>query len=356
VIATLIATLMVTFLSTFAVEEASGWGRLNWWTHMLVLLAFMALIPASKHLHLVLSPVTVFLKSRELGLVKNLDFDREEVGLEMLADLSKKTVLDAFTCVDYGRCQSNCPAWGAGKELNPKALILQTQQALLSGPRDRKLLDIYSEAVLWQCTTCGACENQCPVGVAHVPLIVGSRRGLVSNGEAPSYLGSLFNNLDRWQNVWGLGYNYREKSVRSSQLETFDSKKHEWRVERVTFHDPCYLGRYAGTVDEPRALLTRYGGEVYEPERTRTNPYCCGAGGGLFFADKEEKPGTRISDVRFGQLKATGATTIMTACPFCSIMLKGAKASASAGTAVQFVDLMTFVKDRLLTSPTSHES
>src|SRR5439155_5884737 len=55
------------------------------------------------------------------------------------------------------------------------------------------------------------------------------------------------------------------------------------RSEVVTFHDPCYLGRYGGTVDEPRALLTRFGAEIKEPVRNRDNPYCCGAGGGLLF-------------------------------------------------------------------------
>ena len=113
----------------------------------------------------------------------------------------------------------------------------------------------------------------------------------------------------------------------------------------ITFHDPCYLGRYAGKVDEPRALLTRFGATISEPERNRDNPYCCGAGGGLLFADKEEEPGSRISDVRFKQLQATGANTVVTACPFCSIMLKGAQASAGADT--QFVDLMTFVNGKL---------
>ena len=117
-------------------------------------------------------------------------------------------------------------------------------------------------------------------------------------------------------------------------------------AEVVTYHDPCYLGRYAGKVDEPRALLERFGAEVHEPERNRDNPYCCGAGGGLLFADKEEEPGSRISDVRFKQLSATGAQTVVTACPFCSIMLKGAQASAPASE-IQFVDLMTYVNGRL---------
>jgi Fe-S oxidoreductase len=464
VIALFIATLMGTFLLGFSLDERTPAGRINWWTHMLVILAFLALIPASKHFHLVLSPVTVLLRSPELGRVENLDFNKEQVGLEVTRDLGKKTVLDAFTCVECGRCQVNCPAWGAGKELNPKALILQTQDALLAGQRDRKLSEIYSEKVLWQCTTCGACENQCPVGIEHVPLIVGARRGLVSNGNAPAYLGAMYNNLERRHNIWGLGYDQRQKFIETAGLEMFDPAKHEWlvwlgcagafeadyqkslralfdilrargltfgvlekeacngdpakrtgneymfqelanqnvealkagRVRKiltscphclktlgddyrrlgydaevahssvlvaslmrdvkpegrsrasttaVTFHDPCYLGRYAGHVDEPRDLLVRFGADIKEPVRNRDNPFCCGAGGGLLFADKEEEPGSRISDVRFKQLQETGASTVVTACPFCSIMLKGAQASAHAET--EFVDLMTFVRNRL---------
>jgi Fe-S oxidoreductase len=464
VIALFIATLMITFLLTFQLPEETAAGRVNWWVHMLVILAFLALIPASKHFHLVLSPVTVLLKSPELGNLPNLDFEKEQVGLETVKDLAGKMRLDAFTCVECGRCQVNCPAWGAGKELNPKAIVLRTQDALLAGELGRKLGDVYTEKELWQCTTCGACENQCPVGIEHLPILIGSRRGLVSNGDAPDYLGAMNNNLERRSNIWGLGSDQRSKFVQAAGLETFDPAKHDVLVwlgcagsfdadfqkslrslfeilttcgvrfgvlakERcngdpakrtgneymfqelatgnieelkaagvkkiltscphcvktigndyrkfgydveivhtsvfveeltrartakvsagpsegsVTFHDPCYLGRYAGKVDEPRELLTRFGATIAEPERNRDNPYCCGAGGGLLFADKEEEPGSRISDVRFKQLQATGAQTVVTACPFCSIMLKGAQASAGADT--QFVDLMTFVNGRL---------
>ena len=467
VIALFIATLMITFLLTFRLDEGTMAERVNWWVHATVILAFMALIPASKHLHLVLSPITVFLKSPELGNLPNLDFEKEQVGLETVKDLGSKIVLDAFTCVECGRCQVNCPAWGAGKALNPKTIVLQTQAALLAGERDRKLGEIYSEDVLWQCTTCGACENQCPVGIEHLPILIGARRGLASNGDAPDYLGAMYNNLERRSNIWGLGYDQRTKFVVASELETFDPAKHDVLVwlgcagsfdadfqkslkslfgilrayevtfgvlskerctgdpakrtgneymfqelangniedlkaagpkkiltscphcvktigddyrkfgyeveivhssvyveeltrgaginaagaginagpDKVTFHDPCYLGRYAGKVDEPRALLERFGADISEVERNRENPYCCGAGGGLLFSDKDEEPGTRISDVRFKQLNATGANVVVTACPFCSIMLKGAGASAQSDT--QFVDLMTYVNGKL---------
>jgi Fe-S oxidoreductase len=464
VIALFIATLMATFLLTWRLDEASLAGRVNWWVHASVILCFLALIPASKHFHLVLSPITVFLKSPELGNLPNLDFEKEEVGLETLKDLGSKTVLDAFTCVECGRCQVNCPAWGAGKELNPKTLILQTQDALLAGQRETRLADVYTEKVLWQCTTCGACENQCPVGIEHLPLVIGTRRGLVSNGDAPDYLGGMYNNLERRSNIWGLGYDQRQKFVEAAGLETFDPARHDVLVwlgcagafeadfqkslrslfeilrarqvrfgvlskercngdpakrtgneymyqelananiaelkaagpkkiltscphcvktigqdyrkfgyevevvhsavfveeltradgpsapgaaDHVTYHDPCYLARYGGKADEPRALLERFGADIKEPVRNRENPYCCGAGGGLLFADKEEEPGSRISDVRFKHLRQTGANTVVTACPFCSIMLKGAQTSAPDGGDVQFVDLMTFVNGRL---------
>jgi Fe-S oxidoreductase len=462
VIGLFIAVLMVTFLLTWLLAERSQAAQVNWWVHALVILAFLALIPASKHFHLVLSPITVFLKSPELGDLPNLDFEKEQVGLETLNDLGSKSVLDAFTCVECGRCQVNCPAWGAGKELNPKAIILQTQAGLLARKPDTRLVDLYSERVLWQCTTCGACENQCPVGIEHLPILIGTRRGLVSNGEAPEYLGAMYNNLERRSNIWGLSYDQRQKFVDSAALEIFDPRRHDvlvWlgcagafeadfqkslrslfdilrarqvtfgvlskerctgdpakrtgneymyqqlanaviddlnaaspktivtscphcvktigadyrkfgytvnivhsavfveqltRADRatdgdrdtVTYHDPCYLARYGGHADEPRALLGRFGADVREPERHGQNPYCCGAGGGLLFADKEEEPGSRISDVRFRQLRETGVGTVVTACPFCSIMLKGAQASAATSD-LQFVDLMTYVNGRL---------
>ncbi len=458
-IAFFILALMATFLLTFWLTEGSVAERINWWVHMLVILVFLGLIPDSKHLHLLLSPITVFLKSPILQTVPNLDFEKEEVGLETVKDLPKKAVLDAFTCVECGRCQDNCPAHATGKLLNPKALILQNEAALLGGEHEKRLVDVYDPGVLWQCTTCGACEQSCPVGIEHTPVIIGARRGEVSNGNAPEFLTPMFTNLERRQNIWGLMYDQRTKFVQNAGLETFDPRKHEYLVwlgcagafeadfqkslrslfdllrhtgrtfgvlskerctgdpakrtgneymyqelagqniedlkaagvkkivascphcvktighdyrmlgyeveivhsaqlieeltrhmrladtstEAVTYHDPCYLGRYGQIHDEPRALLTRFGAEVKEPVRNRDNPFCCGAGGGLLF--EEHEAGKRISQERFEQLQATGAGTVVMACPFCSIMLKGAKSSANAD--VQMTDLMSWVDGRI---------
>ena len=451
-----ILTLMITFLLAFRWETGVA-ARVNWWVHALMILGFLVLIPDSKHFHLVLSPLTVYLRSPGLATVPNLDFEQAQVGLETVADVERKQVLDAFTCVECGRCQVNCPAHGTGKALNPKQLILQNEAALLAGRFDAKLADVFDAKVLWQCTTCGACEAQCPVGVEHLPLIIGARRGLASNGEAPDALAAVYNHLERRGNIWGLGADLRQKFVQSAGVEIFDAARHEYLVwlgcagafeadfqkslrslfdilrasgvtfgvlakERctgdiakrtgneyqfqelaraniedftaagatkivtscphclrtrgtdyrefgftaevihsaslvaaltrtmavpgagtVTFHDPCYPGRYAGVTEEPRDLLARFGAVVCEPERHGANPFCCGAGGGLLFEEHEE--GRRISQERFEQLQRTGASTIVTACPFCSIMLKGAQASAN--TQVEFVDLISFVDGRM---------
>lgn len=458
-IAFMISTLMITFLVSFKIDDGSVAGRVNWWLHMVIILTFLGLIPNSKHLHLMLSPINIFLKSPILGTVPNLDFEKEEVGLETVKDLPSKAVLDAITCVECGRCQDNCPAFGTGKLLNPKTLILQNEAALLAGERDKKLVDVYDSGVLWQCTTCGACEQACPVGIEHTPTIIGARRGLVSNGEAPEFLTTVYTNLERRQNIWGLMYDQRSKFVQSAEIEIFDPVKHEYLVwlgcagafeadyqksmrslfdilrangktfgvlskekctgdvakrsgneymfqelanenienlrasgtkkivtscphcvktighdyrlmgyevetvhsaqlveeltrsvavewterDNVTYHDPCYLGRYADKHKEPRALLKRFGADVTDPARANDNPFCCGAGGGLLF--EEHESGKRISQERFEQLQNTGAEKVVMACPFCSIMLKGSQASSNAS--VEMVDLMTYVDGQM---------
>src|SRR5918995_3805311 len=88
----------------------------------------------------------------------------------------------------------------------------------------------------------------------------------------------------------------------------------------VTYHDPCYLGRHNGIFDQPRSLLKVTGADIIEPERTRNNSFCCGAGGGQFWKD-EERGKERVSTNRFRELKQTGAQTVATGCPFCLRML-----------------------------------
>src|SRR5260370_928929 len=126
IIALLIVTLMVPYLAglpRFGFDESSTAGRINWWAHTLALLSFLPLIPHTKHLHLVLSPVTVFLKRQGFSRIPPLSGD-EDFGLDTGKDVTRIDSLQALSCVECGRCTEHCPASNTGKVLNPKRIIL----------------------------------------------------------------------------------------------------------------------------------------------------------------------------------------------------------------------------------------
>jgi Fe-S oxidoreductase len=97
------------------------------------------------------------------------------------------------------------------------------------------------------------------------------------------------------------------------------------RADTAVFHDPCYLGRYRGIYEEPRAIAGRYGAEI-DPPRTRARSFCCGAGGGMMFLGEEQ--GKRINVERAEELARAGAPVIGTACPFCQSMFRDALGAA----------------------------
>ena len=116
-------------------------------------------------------------------------------------------------------------------------------------------------------------------------------------------------------------------------------------TRKVTFHDPCYLGRHNGEYDAPRAVLAGGGTNLIEMEKSRNDSFCCGAGGAQFW--KEEEPGDRrVSEERFSQAVATGAEVVATGCPFCKVML-GSSESAQAQGAPEVLDVAQLVAARL---------
>ena len=224
-IAFLIFALMITYLAQFWVPEGSVAAWTVWWAHTLLLLFFLVLIPGTKHLHLVLSPLTIFLERDGFSAIPPLVGD-EDFGLVAGTDLTRITSLQAYTCVECGRCTEHCPADNTGKILNPKEIILGTRHYLKEfGPKSSEPLlgkDLSMEAV-FQCTTCGACEFQCPVGIQHLPLIVGLRRGAVNTGKWDNSYGSeMFVTLERQGNALGFPPSDREKFIEKSGLPYFD--------------------------------------------------------------------------------------------------------------------------------------
>ncbi len=224
-IAFLIFALMATYLAAFTVADTSLAARILWWAHTLALLTFLPLIPHTKHLHLVLSPATIFLSRGSFAQIPPLKGD-EDFGLVAGTDLTQLASLQAYSCVECGRCTEHCPAANTGKLLNPKEIILGVRAYLndLGPASDQPLLGKYnSQEAVFQCTTCGACEFQCPVGIEHVPIIVGLRRGAVNTGTWEDDRGAkLFLTLERGSNALGINPAERDKFIQKQELPIFD--------------------------------------------------------------------------------------------------------------------------------------
>lgn len=229
-IALLILVLMVTYVADFLVrpEISSVGGRALWWAHTAALLIFLPLIPHTKHLHLVLSPFTIFLSRGGFSKIPPLR-DDEDFGLDTGKDVTQLLALQAFSCVECGRCQEHCPANNTGKILNPKEIALGMRSYLKEfGPAsEQPLIGTHiSEEAIFQCTTCGACEYQCPVGIEHLPMIIGLRRGAVNTGKwEDEYGGELFLKLERNGNPLGMGQLERDKFIKKLELPLFDGSQ-----------------------------------------------------------------------------------------------------------------------------------
>ncbi len=225
-----------------------------------VVLAFLVIVTYSKHLHIFLAPVNVLFSRRPdaLGPLepmrsggKVLDFeeadpDTDVFGIGKVEDLTWKGMLDLGTCTECGRCQSQCPAWVTGKPLSPKQLILDLRDhafakapylladedgrvglsAAVLAEAERPLVGteeqhgVIDPEVIWACTNCGACVNECPVDIEHIDHINGMRRHQVLIESAfPTEATTMLNNLERRGNPWGMAEDKRLEWITELDFE-----------------------------------------------------------------------------------------------------------------------------------------
>lgn len=193
------------------------------WAHLLIVLGFLTYLPRSKHLHILTAAPNVWLsKTGPSGRLEplriDLDAPEEEIrfGAATAADLSRKQVLDLFSCTECGRCQEVCPAWATGKALSPKLLIMDLRDhvvantpALLAEAGTVELQPLVPAAVtddvVWDCVTCGACLRECPVDIEHVDTIVDLRRHLtMAESRFPQEAGAMLRGVEGpHENPWG---------------------------------------------------------------------------------------------------------------------------------------------------------
>jgi Fe-S oxidoreductase len=187
------------------------------WTHLLIVLGFLTYLPRSKHLHIITAAPNVFLaKNGPSGRLEPLRIDLEapeedlRFGVATAKDLSRKELLDLFSCTECGRCQEVCPAWNTGKPLSPKLLIMDIRDqtaALAAGTVELQPLvpNAVTDEVVWDCVTCGACMQACPVDIEHVDTIVDLRRNLVmAESRFPAEAGAMLRGVEGpSENPWG---------------------------------------------------------------------------------------------------------------------------------------------------------
>ena len=303
------------------------------WAHVLLILGFLVYLPYSKHLHIITAAINVFFgRTRLRGRLEPLRFDEtvpeEELrfGAATVPDLTWKEIVDTFSCTECGRCQDACPAWATGKALSPKLLIMGLRdQILAEGPKvlaARAKGESYeppplvpnavTDDVVWDCVTCGACIQECPVSIEHVDHIVDLRRSLVMvDSRFPAEAEPMLRDVERSSNPWG-----RAQSERSAWAEGLGVRVLEpgdpapellyWvgcaasfdeRAKR-TAQATARLLRAAGA---DFAILGPREGCTGDPARRMGNEY-------VFQAQARRNVET---------LNAAGATRIVASCPHC---------------------------------------
>ncbi len=470
-----------------------------------VVMAFLVIVTYSKHLHIGLAPVNIMFSRRPNALGplepmrsggKVIDFEEADpdvdvFGIGKVEDLTWKGMLDLGTCTECGRCQSQCPAWVTGKPLSPKQVILDLRDHafakapwLLADKAERENLPeaVKAEAgrplvaakdengvidpdVIWSCTNCGACVEECPVDIEHIDHIDGMRRHQVLVESAfPQEAATMLNNLERRANPWGMAENRRAdwiteldfevpvvdgkigadteylfwvgcagalddrakkttkaiaellhtagvkfavlgpmeactgdparrlgnefvfsmlaqqniqtlndagvKKIIASCPHCFNTIAREYPQlggnyevihhtqvlarlvadgklapvnaveEKITYHDPCFLGRHNKVYTPPREIIDAVPGtQAEEMPRCKNRGFCCGAGGARMWL--EERIGKRINTERIDEALALDPDTVSTACPYCLVMLGDAvNAKKAAGEARQTVEVI----------------
>ena len=187
-----------------------------WWVHLGIILSFAVYIPFSKHMHMAASPLNAFFRSLEpRGALPPIDLENaERFGAGRVQDFTWKQLLDGYACAVCGRCSDVCPANGTGKVLSPMHIVENLKDHMVAighqGPRDPEHVEpaplfggAISEQAIWDCVSCGACMEECPVVVEHVPTIMDMRRSLVlEESKAPESAMNALLSMEQRGHPW----------------------------------------------------------------------------------------------------------------------------------------------------------
>jgi Fe-S oxidoreductase len=330
--------------------------RIGFWTHTTLVLLFLNLLPHSKHFHVITAVPNVFLRSlRPAGRLEPMAENAEKlmekvgaageaadtleapIGAARIEHFTWKALLDFYTCTECGRCSDNCPAHRTGKILSPKHLTLALRDHLYD--REHELVEkangngaekklhpvnlvpeVIHPDVLWACTTCRACEEQCPVLISYVDKIVDMRRSLVMvRSEFPHELGKPFQAIETNGNPWNLS-----RMDRAGWADGLDvPMMSEHPTAPVLFWVGCaasYDDRAKKIARATASLLKRAGVDfaILGKEESCTGDPARRAGNEFLFVQQAEGNAATIN----GYKDQGGVRTVVTTCPHCFNSLK----------------------------------
>ena len=329
-----------------------AFARVGFWVHSALVLVFLNLLPHSKHFHVITAIPNVFLRSltpagRLPPMAENAEKLMEKfgaageaedplslpIGAARIEHFSWKAILDFYTCTECGRCSDNCPAHRTGKILSPKHLTLALrdhlygrEEELTSLPAGGKpapvnlVPDVIHPDVLWACTTCRACEEQCPVLISYVDKIIDMRRNLVMvRSEFPHELARPFQAMETNGNPWNLSRMDRAGWADGLGIPMMSEKP----KAPVLFWVGCsasYDDRAKKIARATAKLLKQAGVDfaILGREENCTGDPARRAGNEMLFATLAEGNAATIN----GYKEQGGARTVVTTCPHCFNTLK----------------------------------
>jgi Fe-S oxidoreductase len=219
-------------LSGLTAPQAAAVSTAAFWLHLLAFFSFLNFLPLAKHFHILTALPNVYFRKLKKGSIKparwgteNIE-DLENLGVSRLEDFTWKHFLDFFTCTECGRCSDQCPARAVGRPLSPKMVTIKLRdfayetwpifsvKALAPQPADGDIGrtvakpenlvgDVLSAAEIWSCTTCGACEEECPVFIEYIDKMIDLRRHLIETAQGPSTFNQVLTHLEKTGNPFG---------------------------------------------------------------------------------------------------------------------------------------------------------
>jgi Fe-S oxidoreductase len=283
----------------------------------------------------VLAPFTTFLKDFQLARIHPLDFENDEFGASQLTELPTHTALGAFTCVKCGRCFDHCPARLSGKRLDPKQLMLDLRAGFLADPEQPIIGEVLDTERIWQCTTCGACTYQCPVGIDQVVPILETRRGLAAEGEVPETFNTTFNNLERSRNPWGYPAHEADSFLQEHGFPAYEGQEFLYWMGCLARYDLQYRKVALAFKRILDAAGVSYG--VLAQEQC-TGDAARRAGNEYLFQE--------LATANVEQLKAAGVTKVVATCPHCIRTLREYR-DLEDGIELELVHHTTLIRELL---------